>query len=144
MANFSNMLDFILVEEVERNYIDVMSQEGYKHFLLQCVMSFLHVVFVIPSNLFTLVVIVKTKSLWTMSNTILAINGFFMSTSSALMLFLRQSHFPLLLFNEEDRKIAFTIFWWVCCLTLRIGNCRWELKLIILICIIVYMIPMIF
>ena len=124
MANFSNMLDFILVEEVEINYVDVMSQEGYKHFLLQCVMSFLHVVFVIPSNLFTLVVIVKTKSLWTMSNTILAINGFFMATSSALMLFLRQSHFPLLLFNEEDRKIAFTIFWWVCCLTLRIGNCR--------------------
>ena len=124
MANFSNMLDFILIEEVERNYINVMSQEGYKHFLLQCVMSFLHVVFVIPSNLFTLVVIVKTKSLWTMSNTILAINGFFMATSSALMLFLRQSHFPLLLFNEEDRKIAFTIFWWVCCLTLRIGNCR--------------------
>ena len=124
MANFSNLLDFMLVEEKEQRYFSVMSDEGFKHLVFQCIMSVLHVVFVIPSNTFTLVVIAKTKSLWTLSNTILAINGLSMAMGSVLILFLRPSHFPLLLFNEQDRVAIFAVFWWVCCLTLRIGNCR--------------------
>ena len=124
MTNYSSLQDFLLQEQKERNYFNLMSEEGSKHLIFQCVMSVLHVVFVIPTNIFTLIVIAKTKSLWTLSNTILAINGLFMALGSILMLFLRQSHFPLLLFDEKDRAAAFTIFWWVCCLTLRIGNCR--------------------
>ena len=124
MTNYSSLQDFLLQEQKERNYFNLMSEEGSKYLIFQCVMSVLHVVFVIPTNTFTLIVIAKTKSLWTLSNTILAINGLFMALGSILMLFLRQSHFPLLLFDEKDRAAAFTIFWWVCCLTLRIGNCR--------------------
>ena len=111
MTNFSSLQDFLLQEEKERNYFNLMSEEGSKHLIFQCVISVLHVIFVIPTNIFTLIVIARTKSLWTLSNTILAINGLFMAVGSILMLFLRQSHFPLLLFDEQDRVTAFTIFW---------------------------------
>ena len=124
MVTLSSIKDFLLKNEMESEYLKAMLEEGSNHLIFQCVMSVLHIIFVIPSNMFTLVVIVKTKSLWTLSNTILAINGFFMAIGSILILFLRPSQFPLLLYNESDRVAAFTVFWWVACFTLRIGNCR--------------------
>ena len=87
-------------------------------------MSVIYIFAVIPSNVFTLIVIAKTKSLWTPTNTILAINAFFMAQGSSMILFLRQANFPLILYDEKTRLITYAVAWWVGTLTLRIGNNR--------------------
>ena len=130
LSRSSTLLEFLLHDE-EDKYMTFMLEEGFKHLIFQCAMSVLHVLFVIPSNIFTLIAIAKTKSLWTLSNAILAINGVSMALGSALMLFLRQSHFPLLLYNEQRRPLAYTISWWVTFLIFRIGNFRYILVILL-------------
>ena len=108
----------------DKFFILTMKQEAFKFLIFQSVMTIIHIFFVIPSNLFTLIVIVKNKSLWTSSNTILIINSSFMMIGSVLILFLRPAYFPFLLYDEPGRQVAFCISWWVCTLTFRIGNNR--------------------
>ena len=108
----------------DKFFILTMKQEALKFVIFQCVMMIIHIFFVIPSNLFTLIVIVKNKSLWTSSNTILVINSLFMTIGSVLILFLRPAYFPYLLYDEPSRELAFCLSWWVCTLTFRIGNNR--------------------
>lgn len=105
-------------------FISTMKKEALKFLIFQCVMTIIHIFFVIPSNLFTIIVIAKNKGLWTTSNTILVINSSFMAIGSVLILFLRPAYFPHLLYNERNREIAYSISWWVCILTFRIGNNR--------------------
>ena len=88
-------------------------------------MSVTYVCAVIPSNVFTLIVIAKTKSLWTLSNTVLAINAFFMALGSSMILFLRQANFPLIFYDEQARLIAYAAAYWVTTLSFRIGNNRY-------------------
>ena len=105
-------------------YVSIMKQEAFMHLIFQGVMTITYIFLVIPSNLFTLMVIVKNKDMWTSSNTVLAINALFMMIGSAAILFLRQAHFPLLLYGDSDRIYANTVAWWVCTMTFRIGNNR--------------------
>ena len=119
-----SILEIIGIQDGD-SYTNRLSQESFKVLLFQCVMSVIYVLAVIPSNVFTLIVITKTKSLWTLSNAILAINAFFMALGSSMMLFLRQSGFPLVLYDEQARPIAYVASWWVATLTLRIGNNRY-------------------
>ena len=107
------------------SYTHRLSQEASKVLLFQCVMSVTYVCAVIPSNVFTLIVIAKTKSLWTLSNTVLAINAFFMALGSSMILFLRQANFPLIFYDEQARLIAYAAAYWVTTLTFRIGNNRY-------------------
>ena len=108
----------------ERNFIDDMSNQGYEHLVFQNVMTVLHIFFAIPTNVFTLIVIGKTKSLWTLSNTIFVINAFFMAMASGSNCMFRLSHFPLLFFKEKDRVIAYRIGWLLNFVFFRIGNFR--------------------
>ena len=105
-----------------------LSQELWIHICVQYAIAALHFILVIPSNIFTLFVIVRTKSLWNYSNAILGINAFFLATGSFLMLFVRQSHFPYVLYGRQERVIAYATLWWVCSLTFRIGNNRYVKK----------------
>ena len=108
----------------ERNFIDDMSNQGYEYLVFQGVMTVLHIFFAIPTNVFTLIVIGKTKSLWTLSNTIFVINAFFMAMASGSNCMFRLSHFPLLFFKEKDRVIAYRIGWLLNFVFFRIGNFR--------------------
>ena len=108
----------------DKFFIETMKQEALKFLIFQSVMMIIHMFFVIPSNLFTLIVILKNRSLWTSSNAILVINSSFMTIGSVLILFLRPAYFPFLLYDEPSREVAFCISWWVCTLTFRIGNNR--------------------
>ena len=105
-----------------------LSQELWVHLCVQYAIAALHFFLVIPSNIFTLFVILRTKSLWNYSNAILGINAFFLATGSFLMLFVRQSHFPYVLYGRQERVIAYATLWWVCSLTFRIGNNRYVKK----------------
>ena len=119
-----SILEIIGIQD-GNSYTNRLSQESSKVSLFQCAMSVIYVLAVIPSNVFTLIVIAKTKSLWTPTNTILAINAFFMALGSSMIVFLRQANFPLILYDEKTRLITYAVAWWVATLTLRIGNNRY-------------------
>ena len=106
------------------SYSSKMSQEMSTINIVLNVISAFHLLVVIPSNVFTLVVIAKTKCLWTPSNIVLGVNGFFMTIGSTMMLVLRLGGFPLLLFDESQRVVVYAMAWWVYALTMRIGNNR--------------------
>ena len=118
------LLDWLLENEDEKNYINDMSDQGYRHLVFQCLMAVLHVFLAIPTNVFTLVVIGKTKSLWTLSNTIFVINALFMALASASACSFRLSHFPLLFFSEKNRVIAYRVGWLLNFVFFRVGNFR--------------------
>ena len=105
-------------------YRVVLSRAISQYTVFLSIVSAFHLLFVIPGNMFTLIVIAKTKSLWTSSNVVLSINGLFMIIGSAVMLAVRPAAFPLLLFDEHQRTTAYSIAWWAYTLTLRIGNNR--------------------
>ena len=44
-------------------YVSIMKQEAFKHLIFQGAMTIVHIFLVIPSNMFTFVVIVKNKTL---------------------------------------------------------------------------------
>ena len=122
MANDSSIT---LIED--HTFEILLSQKISVHLCVQYMISVVHAILVIPSNVFTLFVILKSKSLWNYSNVILAINAFFLSIGSFLTLFLRQAHFPFVLYGKQERAMAYAALWWVCSLTFRIGNNRYAM-----------------
>ena len=120
-----NKSSIIMTEELDNTFRARLSQEIWVHLWLQYAISTVHVILVIPSNIFTLFVILKTNSLWNYSNVVLAINALFLSIGSFLTLFLRQAHFPHVLYDKQERIIAYYLLWWVCSITFRIGNNRY-------------------
>lgn len=122
----TNATSIIHGKDIEKEFPIQLSQEIWIHLLFQYAIAACHVILVIPSNIFTLFVIIKTKSLWSYSNVILALNALFLATGSFLTLFLRQAHFPFVLYDKHQRIIAYAALWWVCSLTFRIGNNRYE------------------
>ena len=119
-----DLLDWLLEINEEKNYMNHMSDQEYKHLVFQCVMAVLHVFLAIPTNIFTLVVIGKTKSLWTLSNTIFVINALFMAMASASACSFRLTHLPLLFFSEKNRVIAYRVGWLLNFVFFRVGNFR--------------------
>lgn len=94
-------------------------------------LSALYIYVVIPANLITLIVIVKTKKLWTASNVVLAVNGLIQLIGSSVMLFSRLSFFPGLFFDdEEQRRLWFVVEWWTVSITFRTSCTRYVLKTI--------------
>ena len=118
--------DSSLILTEEHAFSILLSQKIWVHLCVQYTISVFHAILVIPSNVFTLFVILKSKSLWNYSNVILAINAFFLAIGSFLTLFLRQAHFPFVLYGKQERVIAYAALWWVCSLTFRIGNNRYA------------------
>ena len=92
------------------------------------VLSAVYVFVIIPANAVILLVIQNTKKLWTASNIVLALNGFFQIIGSIIMLFARLSAFPVLLFDEEQRRVWYTVQWWAFCTTFRISCTRYDIK----------------
>ena len=128
LPDMGNLLDSLDSSVIEKGsiYATELSQKMSEMVVFLSIITALHLFVVIPSNIFTLVVIAKSKSLWTPSNTILGINGFFMTMGSMLLLVLRiGGSFPGLLFDENQRVVVYAVAWWVCCLTFRIGNTRY-------------------
>ena len=124
MASFLNSRTFLLYQNSEHAYYTEMSKELSNIVIFINVISAFHLLVVVPMNVFTLVVITKTKSLWTPSNIVLCVNGFFMTIGSLVMLVGRLSSFPLLFFDEDQRVVLYSVVWWNFTLTIRIGNNR--------------------
>ena len=116
-------IDFITSDE-DIFFANALAQVLSNAYIGYSILFWIHLSIVIPGNVFTIYVIAKTKTLWTYSNLVLSINGFFMVLGSALALFVRVSAYPLLLYDEVQRETAYAIAWWTYALTLRIGNNR--------------------
>ena len=124
MDGFLDYHTFLLHQNSEYAYVTEMSKELSKIVIFMNVISAFQLLVVVPMNIFTLTVIAKTKSLWTPSNIVLCINGFFMIIGSLIMLVGRLSSFPLLFFDEHQRVVLYSVMWWNFTLTIRIGNNR--------------------
>ena len=123
MKNVTALRDFMSpIGDI--SYISKMSQVLTDFYIFYSVLFFVHLLFVIPGNMFSIITIARTKILWTHSNIILSINGFFMIIASIVLMFVRPAAYPLLLFDERQRAIAYSVAWWAFTLSFRIGNNR--------------------
>ena len=123
MEDLPSQKDFLWLDN-NISYVTELSEVLSKIYVWYSISLFVHLLIVIPGNILTIFVIAKTKTLWTYSNIVISINGFFMVIGSVFGLFFRQSSYPLLLFDETQRVTAYSIAWWITCLTFRIGNNR--------------------
>ena len=105
-------------------YIPIILKELPRTTVLASVLGMLYCFIVIPSNIFTVLVISKTKLLLTLSNVVLAINGLFQALGCIALLPLRFSILPHMLYDEAQREILFLASWWVVGMMLRIGYFR--------------------
>ena len=116
-------IDFITSDD-DIFFVNELAQVISKFYIFYSILFWIHLLIVIPGNVLTIFVITKTKALWTYSNLVLSINGFFMVLGSVVALFGRVTGYPLLLYNEVQRETAYAIGWWAYTLTFRIGNNR--------------------
>ena len=123
MKNVTAFRDF-MSQSGEIFYVSKMSQVLTDFYIFYSVLFCVHLMFVIPGNMFSIITIARTKTLWTHSNIILSINGFFMIICSVVQLFVRPAAYPLLLFDERQRATAYSVAWWAYALSFRIGNNR--------------------
>ena len=109
-------------------YISLMLPKLTEVFVVFGVLGALYIFVIIPANAFTLMVIAKTKKLWTPSNMVLVINGFFQIMGSAVMLVCRFSVFPFPFFNEDQRELLHIVEWLAYTLTFRM-SCTWYVSI---------------
>ena len=123
MKNVTAFRDFISLSS-DILYVSKMSQVLNDFYIFYSVLFWVHLLFVIPGNIFSIITITKTKTLWTHSNIILGINAVFMIFGSVVQLFVKPAAYPLLLYDEHQRVTAYSVAWWAYTLSFRIGNNR--------------------
>ena len=123
MKNVTALRDF-MSSSSDIFYVTKMSQVLTDFYIFYCILFWVHLLLVIPGNIFSIITIARTKTLWTHSNIILSINGFFMIIGSFVQLFVKPAAYPLLLYDERQRATAYSVAWWAYALSFRIGNNR--------------------
>ena len=123
MKNVTALRDF-MSSSSDIFYVTKMSQVLTDFYIFYCILFWVHLLLVIPGNIFSIITIARTKTLWTHSNIILSVNGFFMIIGSGVGLFMRPAAYPLLFFDESQRDTAYAIGWWAYALSFRVGNNR--------------------
>lgn len=106
------------------HYISILLKQLTWITVIATVLSMFYLFVVIPSNIFTVLVISKTKSLWTLSNAVLAVNGVFQAVGCTAYLPLRFGVLPHMWYDESQREIQFMVAWWTIGMMIRIGNIR--------------------
>ena len=108
-------------------YVSILSEMINTHFAILTLISAIHIVLVIPSNLLAVFVIVKNKELWTTSNVVLSINGVIQAIGSAVALAPRSlwiHSFFLLPMNVRYKETLYLVVWWTYSVMMRTGNNR--------------------
>ena len=106
------------------HYVSILLKQLPRITSLATALGMFYLFIVIPSNIFTVYVIFKTKSLWTLSNVVLAINGLFQALGCIAFLPLRFGTLPHMSYDEPQREIQFMVSWWLVGMMLRIGHVR--------------------
>ena len=108
-------------------YVLLMSEMTTKHFIILSIITITSVLFVVPSNLWMVIVIIRNKTLWTPSNIVLTINGIIQCIGASICLVLR----PLLVhglfllpMQNSYKESIYLAAWWTYVLMMRTGNNR--------------------
>ena len=99
---------------------DVMTHQS----IASTIISILNISIIIPSNAFIITVLAKTKSLWTPSNVILAVNSLFQAIGSSVWMTMFLVGFPFFLPVGDQRTLLYAVGWWSYFLTFRLSCTR--------------------
>ena len=108
-------------------YVSLMSDVTTQNFVIVALLTVISVVFVLPANLSTVIVIISNKELWTPSNIILCINGVTQSIGTLIYLVVRVlwTHALLLLpAHNTYKESVYLLVWGTYAVMVRTGNNR--------------------
>ena len=112
-------------ETTSFHFVTIMLQKLTIPVMFRALLAAFNLLIVIPANIFTAVVIIKNKELWTSSNVVLAINGIVQATGSLICLVVRPGGFAILpYFGQSQQHAFYVIGWWSYTIMMRSGNNR--------------------
>ena len=121
--NLSNLF----YDDVSFHYVSILSEIMTKHFVIIALLAILNIILVLPSNVLTIIVIIRNKELWTPSNIVLCINGIVQCIGTTIYIVFRSlwvhSLFLLPMYNNYKESI-YVVTWWTCSIMMRTGNNR--------------------
>lgn len=120
-------ISHLLYDDVSFHYVSILSEIMTKHFVIITLLAIVNVLLVLPSNLLTVIVIIRNKELWTPSNIVLSINGIVQCIGTAIYFVSRSlwvhSLFLLPMHNNYKESV-YMVGWWTYSLMMRTGNNR--------------------
>ena len=116
-------------ETTSFHFLSIMLQKLTTPVIFLFLLTTFNLLVVVPANIVTAVVIIKSKELWTSSNVVLAINGIVQATGSLICLVGRCGGFALLpYFDQSQKHVFYVIGWWSYTIMMRTGNNRLAIK----------------
>ena len=104
------------------HYVSIMAELLNTHVVWVTLLTVFDLLAVIPANILTVVVIIRSKDLWTAGNVVLSINGVVQAIGSAINLVLRCTGFTLFPINENNKDELYLVGWWTYCIMMRTGS----------------------
>ena len=129
--NTTDLLDILQRsgETTSFHFLSIMLQKLTTPVIFLFLLTTFNLLVVVPANILTAVVIIKSKELWTSSNVVLVINGIVQTTVNLIMLVARWGSLTLLPYFGLSHKHAFYVIgWWSLSIMMRTGNNRLAIK----------------
>jgi hypothetical protein len=114
----------VFYDDVSFNYVSILSELMTKNFIIMIFRAIVDMFLVLPSNLLTVIVIIRNKELWTPSNIVLSINGISQSIGTAIYLVVRSLYIYVIFFVPTYKESVFKVVWLTYTLMMRTGNNR--------------------
>ena len=106
------------------HYVSIISELLNTHIVWITLLTAFDLLVVIPANILTVVVIFRSKDLWTPGNFVLSINGVVQAIGSAIYLIIRCTGFTILPINVNYKEELYMAGWWTFSIMMRTGNNR--------------------
>ena len=109
-------------------YLTIVSDAINTNLTIITLLALVNLLLVLPSNLLTVIVVIKNKELWTASNLVLSINGVVQALGSIIYLVARIMYIQSLLLlpsNAHYKDTVYLVGWLTCTIMMRTGNNRW-------------------
>ena len=114
----------LFYDAVSFKYVSILSEVMTQNFVIITLFSIVDMLVVLPSNLLTVIVIVRNKELWTPSNIVLSINGIIQFIGTAIYLIVRSIWVYVMFLVPMNSKSVYMVLWWTYALMMRTGNNR--------------------
>ena len=117
----------LFYDNVSFNYVSILSGMVTQNFVIISLLAIFDMLLILPSNLLTVIVIVRNKELWTPSNIVLSINGTIQCIGTAVYLVVRFLWVYVMFLapmNSNYKESVYMALWWTYPLMMRTGNNR--------------------
>ena len=117
----------LFYDNVSFNYVSILSGMVTQNFVIISLLAIFDMLLILPSNLLTVIVIVRNKELWTPSNIVLSINGTIQCIGTAVYLVVRFLWVYVMFLapmNSNYKESVYMALWWTYTLMMRTGNNR--------------------